>query len=195
MVHFNNCLTTGDLMHRFYGRHARTFASIVGICFSVIILSSQIRAIEHLSNHLLNLPSKQVTLIIGILIVLYTDFRRYAQCGLYRCATVYSDDCSILALKHNPFVPKVGGLKTLLKRLPAEKLSIFNHPHLWLNIEAGIFFGLIPTYLFSPPIVLRMLTVQNKQQVRQMFLAGAALLLCLTSILCINRTRFNSPFQ
>ena len=81
----------------------------------------------------------------------------------------------VLSIITNVLVYKIGGLPNLFQRLPAEKLAILSYPNLSRRIIANIFWGVFPTFTLTPPIIQRMLMVQDKRQVKKMFFAGAAI--------------------
>jgi SSS family solute:Na+ symporter len=172
MVYFHDCLTTGDLMHKFYGRGGQYFAGIISVIFSIQLVGSQLRAIGEAGKHLLQLPAGQTILVVGVLVVLYTALSGMRGVA-YTDVLQFICMIAVLVLTTHTLINRIGGLEALFQQLPAEKLSFNNQATtIWGRLKSGLFWAIFPTYLFSPPIVQRMLMVSDKRQVKWMFLSG-----------------------
>ncbi|MEM7174023.1 MAG: hypothetical protein AAF380_02070 [Bacteroidota bacterium] len=171
MVYFHDCLTTGDIMQKLYGNTARTFTGAVNFVFSILIISSQIRAVGYLNSHLLGLPAEQVILSVGMVIVVYTLL------GGMR-SVVYTDVLQFISISvvilflTIVLVYQIGGLKALFTNLPDKKLTLISNPTLGYAVKGALFWG-GPTLLLTPPVLMRMLMIQDKRQASNMFFSGA----------------------
>ncbi|MEM7173788.1 MAG: ATP-binding protein, partial [Bacteroidota bacterium] len=183
LIYFQDCLTTGDLMKRFYGEKVRVLTGIISFAFSVLIISSQIRALVHINKHLLKLPS-EVIIGITVLIVLYTSLSGMRGIA-YTDVIQFFCMLAVFILFAWLLIYKIGGLQVLLQQLPPEKLAISNHPTFRRRIGEGIAYGIFAVYLFSPALVHRMLMQQDKRRVKNMFLASGFIFATLRVILML----------
>ena len=73
MVHFQDCITIGDLMHKFYGKQAQILTGVIYLVVSVVVITAQLRAIGYINSHALGLSPSWMILGIGLIVVAYTS--------------------------------------------------------------------------------------------------------------------------
>lgn len=176
LVHFDNVITLGDLMRRFYGRFAQCIAGVVGCLTCLLMISAQVSAIGAMSSYLLGIPYIKAMLCFGGLVVLYSVW------GGMRSVS-YTDVIQgiaalvILSWLLQAVIQRVGGgyklLDTLSTKHP-EKLAFFSHPQVLYKIRSVIFWSLFCLKeVLDPPVLQRMLISQDKREVRKVWYVSA----------------------
>ncbi|MEM7361832.1 MAG: ATP-binding protein [Bacteroidota bacterium] len=173
LVYFPECMTTGDLMGKFYGRTVKIITGIVGCTFSALLISAEIEGIGGISYELLGMTFKHSVLFFGFFVVFYSVF------GGMRVVS-YTDILQIIAAVvvlgyvAQTMMEKVDDWH-IFKNLPDQKSLLFSHPEFFYQLKSATVWGLSPAYVLSPPIVQRMLMTKDKRQVRQMWYSSALL--------------------
>lgn len=172
-IHFPSCLTLGDLMSVFFGRFAQVAAGVLSYIFSVLIISTQIKAIGNISYHILGISSRDAILFFSLFTILYslwggvrsvsyTDILQGIACLL------------VLGYIAQNVLQKAGG-EALWEKLPSEKFLVLTHPNLHYHLKDIAFWNLVPVFILTPPIVQRMLMVQDRKQAKKVWYIGAIL--------------------
>jgi len=174
MIHFRDCITTGDVIGKLHGRVARIVTGLIGICFSLLMVSAQIRAIGEIASGLIDITPPVAIIAIGLAVVIYSAL------GGMRAVTItdivqFTALAVALVVMTNALLYKVGGLEVLFKKLPSEKLAVLSNESFYYKMSESAFWGLFPAFLLSPPIIQRMLMARHKGQAKNMFFTAATL--------------------
>ena len=182
IVYFKDCLTMGDLMGKFYGRHGKTVTGLLGLVYNATAVSIQIVFLRYVCELLGIKGDWGLALAAFILVV-------YASIGGIKSVTTTDIIQFIvlvvgLSLLANIVTYQAGGIKELFSKVPKEKLQLFN-----FNQDKTGTFGagyysfpilalwfLFPGFPLSFPFIQRMLMAQNKQQIANMYYISTAFL-------------------
>ncbi len=185
MVYFTNCFTTGDLMEKLYGRAARILSGIVSLFVSILVVSTQLKAIGDIAGFIFKgLSIEAIILVVGFIVVTYTSVS-----GMRGVA--YTDVLQFIIMVVMLFIltggllHQLGGLKVLIQQLPEKNTKFLTSPNLGIELKGSLFFSIIPTFVLTPPIIQRILMVKNKRQVKNMFFLGAFIYSIITALLLI----------
>ena len=165
LVYFRDSMTLGDLMGQLYGKSTKVLTGIFGFLISLCMLTIQMKAIGLLTTSFFGVSSSAAILFFGLLITLYSCY------GGIRSVS-YTDVLQIilgllaLAIVCQVILLKVGGISYAWQYVPAKKVDIYH------QLKSISFWGLYPWFL-TPPIIHRMLMVQDKRQVRHMWYISA----------------------
>ena len=173
LIHFRGCMTTGDLMGNFYGRYVKVLTGVLSLIFSILIIDAQLRSIGHLSDVILGISPRKAIVCFGFLVlfysiwggvrsVSYTDI--FQAIGAFLVLGYIAHSLSLVITKGSFFA-----------NIPQEKLRFFSHPQFFHKVSSVTFWGVLPTFIFTPPVVQRMLMLQNKKQVQRMWYVSAVL--------------------
>ena len=181
LVYFNKSVTTGGLMGLFYGKQAQVSAGILGIFVSLLITSSQISTLGSISKALLHVDFSVAVLVAGTLVVAYSiwgGMRAVSYTDVLQMITVLL----LFSWLTQKAVYKVGGLTALFKKLSnyPDKVAVVSHPKFYFKLKVAAFWGLPFSYILGPPMIQRMLIIQDKKEVRKMWYTSAFLLLLMT---------------
>ena len=184
LIYFRGCMTTGDLMGNFYGRYVKVLTGVLSLLFSVLIIDAQMRAIGHLSDLILGVSPKTAIVCFGVLVLIYSIWggvRSVSYTDIFQAIGAFF----ILGyIAHSLSLHTAVG--AFFANIPKDKLRFFSHPQFSHKILSVTFWGVLPTFIFTPPVVQRMLMLQNKKQVQRMWYVSAVLygliLLMLTVI-------------
>ena len=183
LIHFEGCMTMGDLMGTFYGREVHLLIGIVQALISWLVIGTQLNIIGLFSEGLLGIPFSLSVLCFGSLVVLYSCW------GGVR-AVAYTDVLQLVgaALSFSyvaqATLGQVGGVATLFHRLHSdhpEKLLFFSSPYFGQKVRSVIFWTI--TIMLTLPTMQRMLIVQDKRDVKKMWYLGGSIYIVLILLL------------
>jgi Na+/proline symporter len=190
MIHFEGCLTMGDIMGTLYGKHGQVATGVLGCLFTTCIVGAQIQALTYVYEFLLGLKSYWAVGLGGLIVIIY------ASIGGMRAVTI-TDVLQFVALTivipmiANVMINEVGSIKELLSRVPAGKLQMAGHAKLGYYTSIGLFLCVFSPYLLSPPFVARILMARDKKQATHMlFMGGAFLVFFFFLIMLIGLSAF-----
>jgi SSS family solute:Na+ symporter len=158
---FDNCLTVGDIMERFYGRVGKVCVGIAGCLQSSIFLGMQIAAIGHLLDYFLNIPYS-VGVLIGMgIVVIYSAF------GGIKAVTLtdviqFSVLIVAIPITFTIGLEMVGGIYGVINSVPTEKLSLW--PKSGEQIRFYSLFIVFCLPYMNPAMVQRILMGRNAKQ-------------------------------
>lgn len=171
MIHFEGCLTMGDIMGTLYGKHGQVATGVLGFIFTICIVGAQILALAYVYEFLLVLKSHWAIGLGGFIAI------TYASMGGMKAVTI-TDVLQFVVLVivvpmiANVMINEVGSIKELFSRVPAEKLQIAGHPKLGYYTSIALFLCVFSPFLLSPPFVARMLMTRDKKQATHMLFMG-----------------------
>jgi len=172
LMYFEGCLTMGDIMGTLYGKYGQVMTGLLGAFYSVCIVSGQVLALGYVYEHILGLKNHWATVVGGLVIVAYS-----AKGGMRAVTTTdilqFMVLVVVIPMIASVLVHEVGGVKTLLAKVPAEKWQIIGNAKLGYHTTLALFLGVLSASLLSPPIIARMLMARDKQQASDMLLIGA----------------------
>ena len=172
LVYFRSAITTGDVMKELYGEVSQVVTGLFSCIYSLLLISSNLKAIGIVGSYLLDLDHTHAIILFGAVIIIYSvwgGMRSVSYTDILQMITALT----VLVLITKISLGKIGGVKSLWEGLHEDKLKVLSHPKFYLKIKSGIFWGLSPIWLLTPPYFQRMLTTQNKRQVRKMWYVGA----------------------
>ena len=182
LVHFMECTTMGDLMCIFYGRMAQIFTGLVGGLICVLVISSQVRAAFVLIEALSPFDAKIVILSFGFCVIIYSalggmrsvSYTDVLQGGGILLVLIWITHTMIQELAPHGF----------WSSLPKGHKAFLHAPNLMFKMKLSFFWALFPTFIFTPPVIQRMLIEEDKRRVRRVWylialLSGAILFLMI----------------
>ena len=190
MIHFEGCLTMGDIMENLYGKHGQVATGVLGFLFTICIVGGQIKALAYVYEFLLGLKSHWAIGLGGLIAI------TYASMGGMKAVTItdvlqFVVLVIVIPMIANVLTNEVGSIKALLSRVPAEKLQIAGHAKLGYYTSIAIFICVFSPFLLSPPFVARMLMARDKKQATHMlFMGGVGLLFFSFLIMLIGLAAF-----
>lgn len=159
--YFDGCLTAAEIMGQIYGKGTRCFVGIFGSFYNITLVTLQIIWLGNIGT-LLGIPALWSILIGGTILVLYSSI------GGIKSVTV-TDIIQFIAITimipmiAYVVIDKVGGIKYLITKTPAQHLSIFHHPHTKDYFIYCLWY-IFPAFPLSFPFVQRMLMARNDKQ-------------------------------
>ena len=184
LVHFEGYITMGDLMRSFYGDKAQIVTGIFGGMISLLLITSQVKAIGEISISLVGWSPKVAILCFGSLILLYSVWGGMRPVSYTDVLQIIGALVTFSWISH-VVLHKVGGIQALFNELPSEKLLFTRHPRFFYKIKSAFFWTLFPTWLLTPPMMQRMLMTRNKQQVRKVWYISSVLYLIILCMLVV----------
>ncbi|OJW71510.1 MAG: hypothetical protein BGO68_04060 [Candidatus Amoebophilus sp. 36-38] len=169
VLQFDTSLTLGDVMGTLYGRTSKIIAGILGLFYSICIVSMQLVSLGIVVETLLGFKAILIIIITGSLLTLYSSH------GGIKSVTI-TDVFQFLILiivvpiLANVVIKHVGGIKELFFRLPTASFKIFNHENFSYYFSLFLVWSIFPVGITSPPIFQRLLMAQNPQQLRNQYL-------------------------
>ena len=168
---FEGLVSVCDIFRYFYGQKAEKFAAIIAIIFDIGAASTQLIVIGKLISYFLNL-SYPISIIISSAVIL-----TYSCAGGIRAVTMLDALKCVLMLIFIPILANFatfssGGILSVLKNTPSEYLSVTDHQESLKYLTLFCFF-ILPTHMFQPIVVQRLLLVADKTiSSRAMYIYG-----------------------
>ena len=187
LIHFEGCITMGDLMRVFYGRELQLLTGIIQAFISFLIISTELNAIGVFSEGLLGIDFLTAVLCFGVLIVVYSSW------GGMR-AVAYTDVLQLVGAAiffswiAQATIWQVGGVTTLFHRLQSdypEKLLFLFAPSSWFKIKLGVQGIMSLGLLLTLPMVQRMLMTQDSRAVKRMWYLSAIVFIALAILIVL----------
>ncbi|MEM7361491.1 MAG: ATP-binding protein [Bacteroidota bacterium] len=181
LVYFREARTTGDLMNTFFGSLAQIATGLIGMAFSVGMLSGQLKGVAHISKEVWGISSEGTVLIVGFTVVVYSTLggmKAVSYTDVVQMVTVLFGSIWIFSIG----MGKVGGIQGLFKKLGPSHASFFKHPKFLSYLGTMCVSFVVPMFAFCPPIVQRMLVTDDKKKVRYMWYLGAFLIALILGI-------------
>ncbi len=184
MVHFEGSLTMGDIMGVLCGKHGQVATGVLGFLSTICVVSGQILALAYVYEFLLGLKSQWAIGLGGLIAI------TYAALGGMKAVTITDVLQFVVLVIVVPMIAhvmtnEVGGIKTLLSRVPTEKLQMVDHPKLGYYTSLALFLCVFSPVLLSPPFVARMLMARDKNQAIRMLFHGGAFMLFFSFLIML----------
>ncbi|MCA9508127.1 MAG: sodium:solute symporter family protein [Myxococcales bacterium] len=178
----SDCISVGDIMHKFYGRHARIIAGICGTLYCAAAVGGQVSAIGFIINYFLHIPfALGVAIGCGILIV-------YSSFGGVKAVTATDVIQFAVLIIAVPMICNVGlhlmgGYSELFERVPSRVLTL---PHTAGEIinYFFIFLGFCVPFL-DPPTTQRLLMAKDREQIQNTLRWSALIQVCFFIVIGI----------
>ncbi len=172
---FQHSMTLGDIMEILYGKYAKIGTGIIGLVFSIFIVGSQIWALGYIGSSFFKISSFHFICIAGIILVLYSSMGGIKSVAITDVLQFIAL-VVIISLITNKVTYDAGGIKAIFRKIALtnpEKLLFFSHPKFLQKIGSSLLWGLFcPIVLLYPPILQRILMLNNAKKVRYMFLTS-----------------------
>ena len=166
-VQFNDCLTLGDLMKRFYGPSAGVIAGLLGLVNAMLLLGMEFYILGTMSESLLDIPAVWSITVGGLVLALYTAYggiRSVTKTDIFQFITLVIF-LPILAYK---VLGRIGSIETLLEKVPSEKFQVLNHPKFSFYLTLFLMW-LIPAGLIDTALIQRLLMSKSGNQLRNQY--------------------------
>lgn len=170
MSEFQEMISVGEIMERFYGKYGRIITGIMGVLFCIGILGAQIAAMALFIKTFLNIPHTHGVLIASFIVIIYSTF------GGIRAVTATDIlQLGVLAIAipmvANVGLNLVGGYAELFRSIPAKNLNFISEgttPFKYLGL-----FLVFWVQFIDPAVVQRLLMAKNpKPIIRAMRMAA-----------------------
>jgi SSS family solute:Na+ symporter len=171
---FNDCISVGDIMDKFYGRNARIIAGICGAFYCAAAVGGQVSAIGFIINYFLDIPFFLGVLIGCGAVILYSSFggvKAVTATDVIQFAVI------ILAIPMvcNIGLNLVGGYSALIEKVPAPLLALPESTGSLINYFF-IFLAFSVPFL-DPPTTQRLLMAKDRTQIRRTLRLSALIML------------------
>ena len=174
LVHFNTSFTLGDLLRNFYGRTIQLLGGVMSCLICLLMVSTQINTVGMMSQYLLGIDASIAIVCFGSFVVFYSvwgGIRSVSYTDILQTIAAFMTFAVVMKV----LVQKVGGIHLMYRSLPDNKKIFFSHPDFIGQAKLGIFWIFLPTWIFAPPIVQRMLITNDKRTVRKVWYTGSFL--------------------
>ena len=152
---FKGCLSTTGIIGRYYGKEASIFSAMIVTVFAIILLGAQIKAMGSVCNDMLSLDLDFCTLVLGIIVVLYSAFGGISSV-IVTDVIQFVIVMIAIPVVTNLCLDEAGGLKMVFDSIPLSHKKIISHD-IFLDLFFLTLFYLIPSSMLSPPLVQRLL--------------------------------------
>lgn len=157
---FEGLVSVCDIFRHFYGQKAEKFSALIALIFDIGAASTQLIVIGKLISYFLNL-NYHISIIISSVVIL-----TYSCAGGIRAVTMLDSLKCVLMLIFIPILANFttfnsGGILSVLKNTPSEYLSVIDHKESLKYLTLFCFF-ILPTHMFQPIVVQRLLLVDDK---------------------------------
>lgn len=155
MVHYQNCLSIGDIVAKTYGKLPQIITGVFAILICSGILGAQIHALTSLFDTFFPSLNTHFCVFVSFLVILV-----YCTLGGMR-AVVYTDVLQFVTLAIGiPLIfffslHSIGGWDVLVAKTPTEKLLPFTNSHQIYSL-LGLFIAFIFGEILVPPYVQRL---------------------------------------
>lgn len=179
---FRGCLSVSDIMERLYGKIGRWVTNICAIALSIGMVAVQALAVGYIFNYFLGI-SKLEGIILGVgILTFYSAFggiRAVALTDVFQFFIFFIAIPTACVFALND----LGGLETLIKKLPKETITININESNVLLFSSWIFYSLIP--LAAGAYVQRFLMAKDSKQLTYALKIIASIHLPLIMIICL----------
>ena len=169
---FDDCITMGDLMHRFYGTNSGILAGILGLLNAIFISGMELVVLGIICETLLGIKASWGVGVGGFILAAYV-----AHGGIKSVTITDVFQFMVLAI----FIPliayvavsEVGSIEAVFMKVPAERLAVFSHPNFSFYLTLFLMWS-IPAGIIDPALIQRLLMAKYGRQLRNQYLAAAA---------------------
>jgi Na+/proline symporter len=173
IVHFEDCITIGDVMGKLYGGASKVITGVLGVLYSICMTSMQLLALTIIGESLLGLKSAYGLIIGGLVLATYSaigGIKSVAITDVFQFLILVTVFPLIASLSLN----RIGGIQELFHKVPAEKFNVFSHENFSYYLTLFLVWSIFPVGITSPPLFQRLLMGQNAKQLRDQYLIVAA---------------------
>ncbi len=164
---FNDALSTGDIMTKFYGKPGRIFTGIFAALVCVGTVGAQSMALGLLMQRFFGIPFFAGLFIGSVTIIIYS-----VRGGIKAVTTTDVIQFAVLIiaipLLCNAALVKVGGFNGLISALPASYITLFPNKADFINCFGLFFIFAIPG--LHPAVVQRMMMGKKLSDTKKSFI-------------------------
>jgi Na+/proline symporter len=180
--YFDGCLTTAELMGQVYGTKTRFTIGILGSFYNITLVTLQIIWLGNIGE-VLGIPQLWSVIFGGAFLVIYSSI------GGIKSVTITDVIQFIAVTIMIPLIAyvvlnKVGGVKSLVIKIPTQHLNVLHHQHLKDYLIYCIWY-LFPAFPLSFPFVQRMLMARNDKQLTDSYYISMFFLIIFFVLLTI----------
>ena len=168
-VYFPKCMTLGDMMQQLYGKTSGVIAGLLVLLQAIFFASREFVVLGIICESLIGINAKTAILVGGFMLTLYT-----AHGGIKSVVT--TDVLQFLMVVVGiPIIAymavhQVGGMTSLLTKVPQEKWMLMDHPKFYFYLTLSM---IIPAGIIDSAIIQRLLMGKAKKQLRNQYLVLA----------------------
>ncbi len=172
-VHFNNCITMGDVMGQLYKGPSQVITGILGFFTAMCIAGMELTVLGLIFEAFLGIDYYWGVAIGGMLLVTYTVYGgiksvTYTDLFQFLVLLVVLPIITVTALK------QAGGIKQIFMQVPTTQFQVFNHPQKAHYLSLFLTLSIFQFTVIDPALIQRMLMGRTKQQLRNQFFIIAA---------------------
>ncbi len=182
MQPFTGLLSSGDILGKLYGRHAKILGGIGVVVEATILTAGQVMAIGYVMSLFFGFRTDLAAIIGGSIVLLYS-----ARGGVM--SVVKTDIIQFWVLiVPIPIICGIalacsGGLENVFAKVPSSHLTLsMNSEGFWRHVAMGISLGLPALY---PGAIQRILMAKNASQIRTVFSVTAIISLLFYGIVIL----------
>lgn len=184
MIHFEGCLTMGDIMKIFYGKQGQIATGVMGFFAAICIVSGQIQALAYVYEYILNVKSQWAIALGGLTTITYSAL------GGMKSVTITDVLQFVVMVIVIPMIAhvvtnEVGGIKVLFSQISTTQLQFIDHPNLGYYVSVMLFICIFNPFFFTPPFISRLLMARDKLQAKNMLLVGSAFCVCFAFLIML----------
>ena len=167
IVHFQDCITTGDLMDLFYGENVRMITGVVALFYCSFICASQFRWLKALGEQM-GITSSWA-LVLGVTTLSFYIARSGMKAVTTTSILHFVAAFGVIPLLAHLLLYRSEGAQVILSALSPEQLRLFA-PDALSTIEGGetvtgsILSIVFPSFALSFPFIQRLLMAKHQQQ-------------------------------
>ncbi len=180
--YFDGCLTTAELMGQAYGANTRLTIGVLGSFYNITLVTLQIIWLGNIGE-LLGIPKLLSVVFGGAFLVIYSSK------GGIKSVTITDVIQFIAVTIMIPLIAyvvlnKVGGVKSLVTKIPTQHLNVLHHQHLKDYLIYCIWY-LFPAFPLSFPFIQRMLMARSDKQLTDSYYISMFFLMIFFVLLTI----------
>jgi SSS family solute:Na+ symporter len=173
VVRFPDCLTLGDVMERLYGGPSKLIAGVLGLFYSMAMVSMELLSLGIISEALLGISASWGIIISGLILAIYSGhggIKSVAITDVFQFIVLII----VLPLIANIALKYAGGIKEVFTSLPPKTFDVFNHEKFSYYLTLFLVWSIFPVGITSPPLFQRLLMAKEAKQLRNQYLIAAA---------------------
>ncbi|KJV62246.1 solute symporter family protein [Rickettsia amblyommatis str. Ac/Pa] len=159
--YFDGCLTTAELMGQIYGIKTRFTIGVLGSFYTITLVTLQIIWLGNVAE-LLGIPKLWGVIFGGTFLIIYSSIGGIKSITItdliqFIAVTIMIPIIAYIVLN------KVGGIKSLIAKMPIQHFDILHHPNLKDYLIYCVWY-IFPAFPLSFPFIQRMLMARNNKQ-------------------------------
>ncbi|XWN35542.1 MAG: ATP-binding protein [Roseivirga sp.] len=176
-------MSIAEMMGHFYGSKVRTITGVIGTVYCVGIMAAQMLVLGFIAELVMHVDKTWSIVISGAIMITHTvlgGIRSIVTTSIIKLSAIIA----FIPLMCSMATNKAGGVIEILNAVPPDRLVIWGHKR--FNDYFILFFlGMIPTLIFSPPQIQKILMADSRYKIQTMLLSEVSVGLPLRFIVLL----------